>query len=319
MERAAGVWAESDSQLLNRFVRQGEDSAFAALVERHGPSVLGVCRRVLRNEHDAEDVSQGAFLVLARKAGRLDWQASVRTWLCAVAYRLALNARSTAGRQRGQEAPADILALHADPVAVCERRELRSLLDDELHRLPEKYRAPVVLCYLEGKTNQEAAQLLGWPAGSMSRRLARARDLLHQRLSERGLALVLLLGLALLGWWSLSGPRPEATTTLAQVMSGLRQTELTLRRTAESDDARIDLGDMQRLARRTAAAADSIQGHDPGQGRQEWAQHSAAVRQASEVLAESVREGKGEGDDRAIRRAARNLYASCQHCHLAFR
>jgi RNA polymerase sigma factor (sigma-70 family) len=315
MERAAGVWPESDSQLLNRFVRQGEESAFATLVERHGPSVLGVCRRVLRNEHDAEDVSQGAFLVLARKADRLDWHASVRTWLCAVAYRLALNARGASTRQRSQESPADILTPDADPVAVCERRELRSLLDDELHRLPEKYRAPVVLCYLEGKTNQEAAQLLGWPAGSMSRRLARARDLLHQRLSERGLALVLVLGLALLSLWSLSGLRPEATTPLVQVMSGLRQTELTLRRTAETDEALLDVGDLQRLASLTTAAADSIQGHNPGQGRQDWAKHTAAMRQSSAVLAESVR----EGDDRAIRRAARGLHASCQHCHLAFR
>ncbi|MBL8793955.1 MAG: sigma-70 family RNA polymerase sigma factor [Planctomycetia bacterium] len=316
MERAAGVGAESDRQLLNRFVRQGEEGAFTELVERHGPSVLGVCRRVLRNEHDAEDVSQGAFLVLARKADRLDWQSSVRNWLCAVAYRLALNARGEPGRPLVQQPAPDVVTLDADPLAVCERRELCLLLDAELHRLPEKYRAPVVLCYLEGKTNQEAARLLGWPAGSMSRRLARARDLLHQRLSERGLALVLLLGLALLSLWGLRGVQPPTTTTsLAQVMHSLRPVEATLQRLGDGDEAPLDRADLRQLASLSANAAEALPQHDSGRERADWARHSAALRQASATLAATV----NQGDDRAVRKAARGLHASCQHCHLAFR
>src|SRR5262249_41584269 len=189
----------TDRELLERFAATGEEVAFAALVQRHGPAVLGVCRRVLGNEADAEDVFQATFLILARKAGVVPWQESVRHWLRDVARRLALQARCPPQRRRTAGEVPEQCDPHGDPLAEVARRELRLVLDEELGQLPEKYRAPVVLCYLEGKTNEQAAGELGWPAGSMSRRLARARALLRDRLSRRGLALVVALSCLALG------------------------------------------------------------------------------------------------------------------------
>ena len=181
------------------------------LVERHGPVVERICRRILRNEQDVEDVFQATFLTLARKAGVVSWQDSVAGWLSAVAHRLAMHARSGAARQRSRETSITSLAGEAvghdgrllerfhpflEPSPEIERRDLRRILDDELLRLPEKYRAPVVLCYLEGWTHEEAAQQLGWPAGSMSRRLDRARTLLRRRLAHRGLAIAVFLAVS---------------------------------------------------------------------------------------------------------------------------
>ncbi len=164
----------SDATLLERFVTCREEAAFAALVQRHGPRVLGACRRILRNEHDAEDAFQATFLLLARKAADMPWRESVGGWLCAAAHRLSLNTRASVSRRRRRELPVAVLASvnpangipalpegedpHADPLTEIARRELRRVLDDELDRLPEKYRAPVVLCYLEGMTNEEAAR-----------------------------------------------------------------------------------------------------------------------------------------------------------------
>jgi RNA polymerase sigma factor (sigma-70 family) len=193
-----------DSQLLLRFAQQQEQAAFAVLVQRHGAMVLSVCRRMLYDRHEAEDVFQAAFLVLARKAAALPWEDSVGNWLYTVAYRLARHARAAGARRQSHEKPWSSVpgvplgeedeaarqpAADANPLLDVARRELRRIVDDELHRLPEKYRAPVVLCYLEGKTNEEAARELGWPTGSISRRLARARELLRQRLDRHGLAL----------------------------------------------------------------------------------------------------------------------------------
>jgi RNA polymerase sigma factor (sigma-70 family) len=174
----------SDRQLLERFARQHDEMAFAALVRRHGPMVLGVCRRVLRHEQDAEDAFQATFLVLARKACSLEKPELLANFLYGVAYRTAQHARVRAARRcRHEREAASMAAARSDPDSF--RQELRRMLDDELHQLPEKYRAPLVLCYLEGKTDEEAARLLGWPVGSMSHRLARGRQLLRDRLTGR--------------------------------------------------------------------------------------------------------------------------------------
>jgi RNA polymerase sigma factor (sigma-70 family) len=179
------VTDRADSQLLERFVTGREEEAFAALLERHGPLVLGLCRRLLEHEQDAEDAFQATFLILARKAGSIRKREALAGWLYEVAYRLALRMRAAAARQRALEKQTTAMP-QADPVAEAAWRELRPILDEELHRLPTKYRSSLVLCYLEGRSNREAARELGWPEGSMSRRLARARELLRDRLSRRG-------------------------------------------------------------------------------------------------------------------------------------
>jgi RNA polymerase sigma factor (sigma-70 family) len=174
----------TDGQLLERFVRDHEGAAFAALVHRHGAMVLGVCRRVLRQPQDAEDAFQATFLILVQKAGSLEQPELLANWLYGVAYRTAQQARVRAARRSHHEKEAAAMtATQSEPNTAWP--ELREILDRELFQLPEKYRAPLVLCYLEGKTNEEAARLLGWPIGSMSARLARGRELLRDRLSGR--------------------------------------------------------------------------------------------------------------------------------------
>jgi RNA polymerase sigma factor (sigma-70 family) len=178
----------ADAVLLERYTARREEAAFAALVRRYGPLVLGVCRRVLRHEHDAEDAFQAVFCVLARKAGSIAKQSSVGAWLHAVAYRIARKA--CAGRRRrpmsGTNLP-DVAAADDTPDLVW--RELGPILDEEVNRLPDKYRRAFVLCYLEGKTNEAAAAQLGCPLGTVLSRLARARERLRARLTRRGLAL----------------------------------------------------------------------------------------------------------------------------------
>jgi len=177
----------SDRQLLARFVAARDETAFAALVRRHGPMVLGACRRVLRDYHDAEDAWQATFLVLARKAASLAVGESLGCWLYGVAYRAALEAREFNARRRGREVPMGGVP-HPD-VAPSEPQDWRPLLDRELNLLPEKYRAPIVLCDLEGRPRREAARLLGATEGTLSSRLARGRALLAKRLTRCGVAL----------------------------------------------------------------------------------------------------------------------------------
>jgi RNA polymerase sigma factor (sigma-70 family) len=177
----------TDGQLLARFVAAHDESAFAALVARHGPMVLGVCRRVLRHEQDAEDAFQAAFLVLARKAGSVVKRESVGSWLYAVAYRAALEARSANARRQAHER--QVKDLPHPLIAPVEPQDWRPLLDHELQRLPEKYRVPVVLCDLEGLPRREAAHRLGLAEGTLSSRLATARQLLARRLTRYGVSL----------------------------------------------------------------------------------------------------------------------------------
>ncbi|MGH7170838.1 MAG: RNA polymerase sigma factor [Gemmataceae bacterium] len=184
--------ALSDEQLLEWFVLQRQEAAFAALVRGHGPMVLAVCRRVLRHTQDAEDAFQATFLVLTQKASRLRKPKLLANWLYGVAYRTALHARQRTVQRSAREREASSMFAPENGRQV-DPSELRQLLDEELNRLPEQYRAPLVLCYLEGKTNEEAARLLGWPSGSISHRLARGRELLRERLVPRVATMSLLL------------------------------------------------------------------------------------------------------------------------------
>jgi RNA polymerase sigma factor (sigma-70 family) len=178
----------TDGQLLGWFIEQRDEAAFAALVRRHGPMVMGVCRRVLHNEHDAEDAFQATFLVLVRKAASIVPREMVPNWLYGVAHQTALRAKVSNAKRRERDKQLTSVP-QTNPVSPNLGDDLRLLLDRELSRLPDRYRAPIVLCDLEGKTRKEAARHLGWPEGSVSSRLARARALLARRLSRRGLVL----------------------------------------------------------------------------------------------------------------------------------
>jgi RNA polymerase sigma factor (sigma-70 family) len=218
----APPWTElTDRELLERFVTGRNEMAFAALVERHGGLVLGVCRRVLNHLQDAEDAFQATFLILARKAVSVRWQEEISDWLYAVAYRTALKARSQAARRQGRERPlADLPAV--ETTADLAWQELRPALDDEVRRLPEKYRAPLLLCYFHEKTYTEAARILGVAEGTVSSRLARARDRLRRRLVRRGLTLSAGLLTTTVARDALSAPVPANllhSTTQAAVLT----------------------------------------------------------------------------------------------------
>jgi RNA polymerase sigma factor (sigma-70 family) len=186
----------SDDQLLEGFLR-GEADALEALVERHGPMVLGTVRRLLRDSNDAEDAFQATFLVFLRKAGSIRRGESLGPWLYGVAYRVARKAQAGAARRRAL-LPRPAEARSADPGDEAARRDLRRVLDEEVSRLPARYRDSVVLCYFEGRSKEEVARQLGCPAGTVSAWLARAREQLRGRLVRRGVALSAgLLGAAL--------------------------------------------------------------------------------------------------------------------------
>ena len=208
----------SDGQLLDRFAGQRDEAAFEALVLRHGPMVWGVCRRILRNHHDAEDALQATFLVLARKAPSVLPREMLANWLYGVACQTALKARTTMARRHAREKamremPETEAAYHVQD------DERLPLLDQELSRLPERYRAAIVLCDLEGKTHRDAASQLGWPIGTLSGRLSRGRDLLRKRLTRRGLSVpvgALVPSRASVG---LSAPLVSATTRAARMIA----------------------------------------------------------------------------------------------------
>jgi RNA polymerase sigma factor (sigma-70 family) len=178
----------TDLQLLERFAARGgvgAEAAFAALVERHGPMVLRVCRAILRDDHAAEDAFQATFLVLARKAGSLWVRDSVGPWLHTVARRVAIHTREAADRRKAAEQRA--AEMIGERRAKSDRdHEVAPILDEEISRLPDRYRKPVILCDLEGFSYEEAARHLGCAMGTLKSRLARAREQLRDRLIRRG-------------------------------------------------------------------------------------------------------------------------------------
>jgi len=188
---AGTVAGLTDGQLLERFAtRDGAaaELAFAALVERHGPMVLRVCRRVLADPHDAQDAFQATFLVLVRRAGAVRNRESVASWLYGVAARVAACSRATASRRRAHEQAAARSGEAVQPGLEQDRADLGVVIREELGRLPDRYRDPVILCDLEGQTYEAAARLLGWPVGTIKSRLSRGRRRLRDRLTRRGLA-----------------------------------------------------------------------------------------------------------------------------------
>src|SRR6266851_5694081 len=178
----------SDRELLRRFAMQQDQTAFTTLVHRHGPMVLRVAQGILHHHQDAEDVFQATFLILARKSASNRWQESVAQWLPRVAYHLALKTREAAWQRRAHEVRAS-REEPANPQSEMTLREAQSLLDQELNRLPEKYRSPLVLWHLEGRTQDETAQQLGWSKATTRRRLEQGRNLLRMRLLRRGFTL----------------------------------------------------------------------------------------------------------------------------------
>jgi RNA polymerase sigma factor (sigma-70 family) len=212
----------SDSELLDCFIRERDSAAFRNLVVRHGPAVLQVCRGVLQDPHEAEDAFQATFLVLVRKAPSIQDPDALGGWLRGVAYRTAVRSRCGAARRRVIErtlagmSPGE----HSSPELA---PELRQTIREELDRLPDSYRQPLTLCYLEGLTHQEAANRLGWPVGTVKARLVRGRRLMRERLDRRGAS----LGAGLLLW--LLNPSRAAAVPEPLLESTLRVMTLSAR------------------------------------------------------------------------------------------
>ncbi|MBX9584559.1 MAG: sigma-70 family RNA polymerase sigma factor [Gemmataceae bacterium] len=204
----------SDGQLLGRYVRSQDGPAFAELVRRHGPMVLGVCRRVAGDHHLAEDAFQAAFVVLARRAADVTPREAVRPWLYGVAVRVAREARTMLARRRAREVSVPVVPDRGvDTPGSPENGELVALVDEEVGRLPDHLRAAVVLCELGGVGRKDAAARLGIPEGTLSSRLGKARKVLAARLKARGVALP-AAGLAVLAEVAVS-PRLLASTSAA--------------------------------------------------------------------------------------------------------
>jgi RNA polymerase sigma-70 factor (ECF subfamily) len=202
----------SDRQLLEIFIDRRDEAAFEAIVRRHGPMVMGVCRRVLRDRQDAEDAFQAAFLVLVRKAAVIASRALLAGWLYGVAYNTALKAKATAARRRLKERQATAM-LEADAETSQPDGDWLPILDRELNGLPDRYRLPIVLCELQGKPHKEAARELGCPIGTLSGRLSRGRALLAKRLARHGLALTAGALSAALGQQEVSASVPPAVVS----------------------------------------------------------------------------------------------------------
>ena len=210
----------AEGQILERFTTHGDGTAFEALVTRHGPTVLGACRRFLRDPNDVEDAFQATFIILARKAGGLRDREAIGPWLHGVACRVARRARAMSERRHRRESPDErAIARAAAPDAG--RPDLRWLLDEEILRLPDKLRLPVVLCLMEGRTYDEAAHQLRWTAGMVRGRLAEARARLRDRLVRRGEASSVALA-----WIEMTAPAvpgglvASASRTTLGVVSG---------------------------------------------------------------------------------------------------
>src|SRR5262245_15217942 len=203
---------QDDRELVERFANHQDQAAFAALVKRHGPLVWGVCRRILRDHALAEDAFQAVFIILAKKAGAIRKRDAVASWLFGVAQRVARQARRRRQRER------DNVRHVAENRRQDDRLDLRwdatlALMEEELGRLPNCYRAPLLACYLEGRTQDEAARELGWPLGTLRRRLDKGREILKARLTRQGVAWS--AGLFTLGL--------SVSVADAAILSGLRQ------------------------------------------------------------------------------------------------
>lgn len=197
----------SDRQLLLRYVQERDELSFAALVRRHAPLVMGVCCRMLTCAEDAEDVFQATFLVLARKASSLRWRDSIANWLFEVAERLALKSRTeTARRQRHERQAAKMQRM--ENTTEGSLKELSTVLDEELRNLPQRYRLPLLLCYLEGRTREQAARQMGWSLRTLHRRLNRGLALMRARLTARDLTLSSVLVSAELAQQTVSAHLP---------------------------------------------------------------------------------------------------------------
>ncbi len=207
----------SDCQLIERFVSNGDEAAFHAILSRHGPMAYRVCRRVLSDEQDAEDAFQATFLILARRAASIRKRASLGCWLHGVAHQVSLRLRNSSHRRRGREIRAARRDEMTDPESVS-WREVRTVLDEELLRLPERLRAPLVLCYLEGLTQDEAAEQLGRAKSTLRRQLERGRELLGLRLARRGVALSAGLAAALISDSATAGVSPNKLDSAIQAV-----------------------------------------------------------------------------------------------------
>jgi RNA polymerase sigma-70 factor (ECF subfamily) len=323
----------TDSQLLERFAACGDTDAFSTLARRHTPRVRGVCRRILLDDHDAEDALQATFLVLARKRVFLPPGMSVGPWLSSVALRLALHAR--AARRRRREYPAGLLVgdmettlepvgRDAEPFAELARKELRDIVREELASLPDVCRVPAWLCYLEGKTNEQAARELGWPIGSMSRRLDKARRLVRQRLLARGVValtgILFVLCLVLLGRWlgeggtaAVRGPGICAVGHNERPNTDRVDDEALLYQLAEGTAGEKHRASIAGLATRISRAAEQMETRAPAAGRDQWERLAREMGSAAQQLALA-------GEDRpTTQRAAMRVRATCLHCHEVFR
>src|SRR5579871_4001959 len=182
--RAKALARDSDRQLLTRFIESRDESAFAVLLERHGPTLLNLCRRWVGDAHLADDVVQATFVVLVRRAKSIRRRDSIGSWLYGVARRIARQARlAESARSRREKR---VVARKEGDGRNDAWGDLLDLLDDELQRLPERYRSPLLLCYLQDRTQDEAAAQLGWSLSTLRRRLEQGRALLHQRMTRRG-------------------------------------------------------------------------------------------------------------------------------------
>ncbi len=196
-DRVRDIASDGDGALLARYRRERDQDAFGSLVRRHGPMVLGVCQRVLRDQHAADDAFQATFLVLAKRADAVRPPDRLAPWLYGVAYRTALKARGRAVRRTQVEQAYAAEASNRPPVSN-EASDLLPVIDEQLNALPEKYRDPLVLCGMQGLNKVEAAERLGLPEGTVSSRLARAREMLRDRLARRGVVVpVAALGVLL--------------------------------------------------------------------------------------------------------------------------
>jgi RNA polymerase sigma factor (sigma-70 family) len=187
----------SDAELLKRFHSARDEAAFALLVARYAPLVWRACCRILSNAQDAEDAFQATFIILVRKAGSVRWQRSIAGWLCEVSHRVARKSRAAQSR-RIAAAGDHRLEMVSAPTPAAADADRRLIVEEEIARLPEALRVPIVMCYLQGLTNAQAAQRIGCREGTVVSRLARAREKLRRRLKVRGVAMIGAAGLA--GW-----------------------------------------------------------------------------------------------------------------------